>query len=71
MCLADPLQKLNVDVVAIVNDSTGTLLQGAYTDPDCVVGMIFGSGFNTCYVERVSAINKLTDQDRAALEGTL
>ena len=60
---------LNVDVVAILNDSTGTLLQGAYTDQDCVIGMIFGSGFNACFVERVANLPKLTAEDGKALAG--
>lgn len=58
-----------MDVVAILNDSTGTLLKGAYSDPDCVIGMIFGSGFNACYVEKVERVLKLTDENRAQLKG--
>jgi hexokinase len=61
---------LNVDVVAILNDSTGTLLKGAYLDPDCTIGMIFGSGFNACYVEQQDRIPKLSDADRQKLTGS-
>lgn len=63
------MKDLNVDVVAILNDSTGTLLKGAYLDPDCAIGMIFGSGFNACYIEQVDRIPKLTDEHRAKLKG--
>ncbi|KAH0477720.1 MAG: uncharacterized protein KVP18_004891 [Porospora cf. gigantea A] len=42
-------------VVACLNDSTGTLITGAYEsswrDPKCIVGMIIGTGYNMCYVE--------------------
>lgn len=28
----------NVDVVAILNDTTGTLVKGLYLEPDCAIG---------------------------------
>ena len=58
-----------MNVVAIINDSTGTLLKGAYLDADCAVGMIFGSGFNCCFIEQVSRIQKLTQEQRQKLSG--
>ena len=61
---------LQIDVLAILNDSTGTLLKGAYLDKDCMIGMIFGSGFNCCYVERVDRIKKLSEVDRRSLSGS-
>ena len=30
---------LQVKVVAILNDTTGTLVSGSYADPDCTVGL--------------------------------
>ena len=42
---------LQVKVVAILNDTTGTLVAGSYIDPDCTVGLIMGSGHNGCYFE--------------------
>lgn len=65
-----PLKDLEVDVVAILNDSTGTLIKGAYLEPTCSVGMILGSGFNACYIEQVDKIPKLTDKQRQQLEGS-
>merc|ERR1711892_274243 len=44
-------KKLQVKVVAILNDTTGTLVAGSYVDPKCTVGLIMGSGHNGCYFE--------------------
>ena len=30
---------MQVKVVAILNDTTGTLVSGSYADPDCTVGL--------------------------------
>jgi len=32
-----------VDVVAVLNDTTGTLLAGSYLDKHCGVGLIMGT----------------------------
>lgn len=37
--------------VAILNDTVGCLMAGAYTDPVVCTGSICGTGYNTCYVE--------------------
>lgn len=47
-----------VDVVAIINDTTGTLIAGALLDKNCVIGLIVGTGCNACYVEKLSSIEK-------------
>lgn len=67
MLTISSLQGVNCEVAAILNDSTGTLLKGAYLDKDCAVGMIFGSGFNCAYVESVGSISKLTEEDKNTL----
>ena len=36
------LQDANVEVVAILNDTTGCLLAGSYLDKQCQVGLIMG-----------------------------
>ena len=33
---------MNVTVEAILNDTVGTLMTGAYEDHDCAVGIIMG-----------------------------
>ena len=45
---------LKVEVVAILNDTTGTLVAGSYSDNNCTVGLIMGSGHNGCYFESSS-----------------
>ena len=31
-----------VDVVAVLNDTTGTLMAGSYLDKNCFIGLIMG-----------------------------
>jgi len=62
---------LSVHVDALINDTVGTLIAGAYTNPTsrCVVGLILGTGANTCYWEKQKnmtkylAENGITDVD--------
>lgn len=46
----------NVHVVAILNDTTGTLVAGAHDYPDTAVGLILGTGTNGSYIEHVDKI---------------
>ncbi|CAG8519376.1 5587_t:CDS:2 [Paraglomus brasilianum] len=59
--LREALKRKNVPVkiVAIVNDTTGTLLAHAYENPATIIGVIFGTGTNAAYVERLENIPKL------------
>lgn len=41
----------NIVPVAVLNDTVGTLLAGAYSDPDTRIGSICGTGHNNCYLE--------------------
>lgn len=45
-----------VKVVAILNDTTGTLVQGSTLDPDTAIGLILGTGSNACYLERADRV---------------
>ncbi|PVU90678.1 hypothetical protein BB561_004780 [Smittium simulii] len=49
---------VNVKIVAIINDTIGSLMASAYTNPNCYMGIIFGTGTNACYWEKVSNIKK-------------
>jgi hexokinase len=40
-----------VKPVAVINDTVGTLLTAAYSDPQAHIGSICGTGHNTCYLE--------------------
>ncbi|KAL1454606.1 hypothetical protein WDU94_010822 [Cyamophila willieti] len=48
----DRQQKVNIKIVALLNDSTGCLVSCAYKHQDCKIGVIIDSGFNACYVEK-------------------
>ncbi|OTF83198.1 hexokinase-2-like protein [Euroglyphus maynei] len=42
---------IEIDVMAVVNDTTGTLMSCAHKNRECRVGVIIGTGFNACYME--------------------
>ncbi|KPA78134.1 putative hexokinase [Leptomonas pyrrhocoris] len=50
--------KINVNVVALCNDTVGTLVARYFVDTDVQVGAIIGTGCNACYFERASAVTK-------------
>ena len=54
-----PSQELPVKIVAMVNDTTGALVASAYSDPDTIIGAIFGTGCNAAYLENMDCIPKL------------
>lgn len=61
MMLSEAIAKkgdMMVDVVAVLNDTTGTLVKGAYLDPNTAIGLILGTGSNACYLEKVERIEK-------------
>lgn len=45
-----------VKVVAILNDTTGTLVQGSTLDHNTAIGLILGTGSNACYLERADRV---------------
>lgn len=53
-------KRINIRVVALVNDTVGTLAAASYANNDCDMGVILGTGTNACYVERVIGIKKLS-----------
>ncbi|XP_022184109.1 hexokinase-1 [Nilaparvata lugens] len=48
---------IKVEVVAVLNDTTGTLMQGALLDHRTTVGLILGTGSNACYLERADRVH--------------
>jgi hexokinase len=44
---------VRIAVMAVLNDSTGTLMSCAHKNHDCKIGVIIGTGSNACYVEKV------------------
>ena len=48
-----------IKLTALINDTTGTLIASAYTDPKMKIGCIFGTGCNAAYIEECGSIPKL------------
>ncbi|SCU95615.1 LADA_0G16534g1_1 [Lachancea dasiensis] len=59
--LQEQLKKrdIPIDVVALINDTTGTLVASMYTDPETRMGCIFGTGVNGAYYDVCSGVEKL------------
>ena len=60
-----------INVVALINDTTGTLVASMYTDAETRMGLIYGTGCNGAYYDVVSDIPKLegkmpSDVDQSA-----
>lgn len=45
-----------VKVVAVLNDTTGTLVQGSTLDHSTAIGLVLGTGSNACYLERADRV---------------
>lgn len=52
-------RKVNVNVAALINDTTGTVVASNYVDPEMEMGCIYGTGCNAAYYEKISRIPKL------------
>ena len=51
---------MEVNVVALINDTVGILLSVGNEVPDCHIGLALGDGVNACYMEEVRAIPKFS-----------
>lgn len=49
----------NIEIEALANDTVGTMAAKSYDEAHCNVGIIFGTGTNACYRERIGNIKKL------------
>ncbi|KAG8190789.1 hypothetical protein JTE90_005825 [Oedothorax gibbosus] len=52
--------EIDIHVIAIINDTTGTLMSCAHRDRDCRIGLIVGTGCNACYIERLEEVETWT-----------
>lgn len=50
-----------IELEAIINDTTGTLIASQYVRPQTKIGVILGTGCNAAYMEDISCIGKLRD----------
>ncbi|NXQ83654.1 HXK2 protein, partial [Nyctibius grandis] len=55
-------QHLGLKVVAVVNDTVGTMMSCGYDDPKCEIGLIVGTGTNACYMEEVQNVGTVEGQ---------
>ncbi|XP_076807725.1 hexokinase-2-like isoform X2 [Clavelina lepadiformis] len=53
--------EFDCNIIAVVNDTVGTMMSCAHEFPDCQVGLIVGTGSNACYMEKLSNIELLED----------
>ena len=53
----------NVRVMAILNDTTGTLVAGSHDYPACAIGLILGTGTNASYIEDAGRVVRWGDKD--------
>ncbi|NXL66009.1 HXK2 protein, partial [Chordeiles acutipennis] len=61
-------QHLGLKVVAVVNDTVGTMMSCGYDDPKCEIGLIVGTGTNACYMEEMRNVGTVEgDQGRMCI----
>ncbi|NWY75049.1 HXK3 protein, partial [Erithacus rubecula] len=61
-------QHLGMQVVALVNDTVGTMMACGYDDPKCEIGLIVGTGTNACYMEEMRNVGTVDgDQGRMCI----
>jgi hexokinase len=58
-------QDIRIQVCAILNDTTGTLMSCGWKYRNCKIGVILGTGSNACYVEKACNAELLTDNGKA------
>ncbi|XP_053846878.1 hexokinase-3 isoform X2 [Vidua macroura] len=59
---------LGMQVVALVNDTVGTMMACGYDDPRCEIGLIVGTGTNACYMEEMRNVGTVEgDQGRMCI----
>ncbi|XP_068168068.1 hexokinase-2 [Antennarius striatus] len=56
-------QEFDLNFVAVVNDTVGTMMTCGYEDPNCEVGLIVGTGTNVCYMEEMRNIELVEGDD--------
>lgn len=57
---------IQIQVCAILNDTTGTLMSCAWKNHNCKIGLIVGTGSNACYVEKQSNVELFDAEDNGS-----
>uniref|UniRef100_A0A674N0P7 Hexokinase-2 n=1 Tax=Takifugu rubripes TaxID=31033 RepID=A0A674N0P7_TAKRU len=63
--------EFDLDIVAVVNDTVGTMMSCAYEDPQCEIGLIAGTGTNVCYMEEITKMCINTEWGGLGDDGSL
>ncbi|CAB3982158.1 hexokinase HKDC1, partial [Paramuricea clavata] len=58
----DRKKEYSINIVGLVNDTTGTLMSCGWEDQDVTIGLILGTGTNACYMESLENVGKWTGQ---------
>ncbi|XP_021340978.1 hexokinase type 2-like isoform X2 [Mizuhopecten yessoensis] len=53
---------IEVECLAVINDTVGALMSCAHSNRKCAVGLILGTGTNACYIEKIDNV-ELWDGD--------
>ncbi|NWI16458.1 HXK3 protein, partial [Crypturellus soui] len=56
-------QHTGLDIVAVVNDTVGTMMSCGYDDPSCEIGLIVGTGTNACYMEELQNVSMVEGEE--------
>jgi hexokinase len=62
---------IKVNVLALVNDTVGTLMASAYSDHNTRIGLILGTGSNACFTEELANIKTLPNNNNESCEQTM
>lgn len=57
-------ERVQIDVCALLNDTTGCLMSCAWKEDKCRIGLILGTGTNACYLENIDAIETVDSNNR-------
>ncbi|XP_063058804.1 hexokinase-2-like [Engraulis encrasicolus] len=49
----------HISDIAMVNDTVGTMMNCAYKDQSCEIGLIIGTGTNACYMEEMRNVKRV------------
>lgn len=60
---------IDIDVVAVLNDTTGTMMACAFKENSCNIGVICGTGSNACYMEKLDKIKKMEGEFDPSKDG--
>lgn len=47
---------IDVECLAVINDTVGALMSCAHEDRNCAIGLILGTGTNACYIEKTENV---------------